>query len=331
MNLRPLALGLLTCCALLCIAGPLSAALPVRTNLYTTRFDLPEGYEPDFVLADQNGWKDSALLGAQVVPNLLSNGVETNLLAGLGHQGWLGGKYDLTPVSSVNLWRRTLINPVPAATPVVRFKVRMMIEDSTNSRYDFFRWSVYNSDTNRLLTVDLFNEDFSIAYLLDDNTTVVVTNTFAPFEPEELEIAMHFAANTWSAWFGGEQFVTNAPITTGTLRRSLGEIHAIWLPNAPQTPGDNRLVFDNFTLAMESAPTAPVPPDLLTLGRTINGAYALRLNGEHEARYVIDYSPDAANWFPLKTNVAVDGSFDYVDTNAPVLPERLFRARLLPE
>ncbi|HAV62573.1 MAG TPA: hypothetical protein DCY13_09435, partial [Verrucomicrobiales bacterium] len=317
--------------ALLLPAGRIGAAGPVRTNLYFTGYDLPEGYQPAFVLADQNGWRDAAENMGTPVTGLISNGLDTNLFAGFGHQGWIGWEFATPPFSSVNLWRRALIDPVPAATPVVRFGVRMSIYDSTNSRYDFFRWSIYNSRTNRLFSIDFSNDDFSIAYILENNQTVVLTNRFTPFVADELEVSMHFADNKWNAWFAGKHIVTNAPITTGSLRRSLGEIHAIWLPQDRANPGDNRMVFDNFRLSAESLPTPAVPPALLTLGRTTNGFYALRLNGEDEARYVLDFSTNATTWTPLKTNVAVDGSFDYVDTNAPVLPERLFRARLLSE
>ena len=67
------------------------------------------------------------------------------------------------------------------------------------------------------------------------------------------------------------------------------------------------------------------------MGRTTNGFYALRLLGEPNARFALDYSANATTWTPLKTNIAVDGSFDYVDTNAPIVPARLFRARWLSE
>ncbi len=307
------------------------AAPVVSTNLFRTGFDYVEGFNPAFVLATQNGWQDYAELNANPVPDLISNGLVTNVFVGYGQQGWIGGTFVDEPVDSVNVWHPLILDPVPLDTPIVKFSVLMAIEEAPAGKFDFFRWSFYNSQTNRLFTLDFENMNQTIAYQLDDGVFRDVAVPFFPDVIHHLEVAIHFAANQWSAWLDDEPLVINAQVTTKNQRRTLGEIDAVWLPSDPNDRTDTRMYFDNFSLSAESVPTPPVPPTLLTLGRTTNGFYALRLLGELNSRYAIDYSANATTWFPLKTNIAVDGSFDYVDTNAPAIPARLFRARLLSE
>jgi hypothetical protein len=316
---------------LLGIAGVSTAAPVVHTNLFLTRFEPVEGYDPAYVLAGQNGWNDYAELNGNPVPNLLSNGLTTNVFVGFGQQAWIGGIHVGQPVDSVSVWHPLILDPVPTDTPVIRFSVLMAIEGADASKFDFFRWSIYNSQTNRLFSLDFENATDTIAYLLDDGVFHDVATPFYRDTIQQLEVSIHFAANQWNAWLDGDQIVTNAPVTTRSQKRTLGEIDAVWLPGDPNNRTDRLMYFDNFQLDAESLPTPPVQPELLTLGRTVNGYYALRLLGENGARYAIDYSPDASTWTALKTNIAVDGSFDYVDTNAPIVPERIFRARLLSE
>ncbi len=318
--------------ATLLAAGVGEAAPVVRTNLFFTGFEYLEGFDPGLVLAVQNGWQDFAELNGSLVSDLLSNGIATNVFAGLGQQGWIGGTFVDEPVDNVTLWHPLIVDPVPTATPIVKFSVLMAIEPAPAGKFDFFRWSFYNSLTNRLFSLDFENDNNTIAYQLDDGVFRDVPVAFIPDVIHHLEVSIHFAENKWSAWLDGEQLVADAPVTTVVnRRRTLGEIDAVWLPSDPDNRTDRRMYFDNFHLSAESVPTPPVPPTLLTLGRTTNGFYALRLLGEHDTRYVLDFSANGTSWTPIKTNIAVDGSFDYVDTNAPVVPERFFRARLLSE
>ena len=312
-------------------AGSLTGAPLVRTNLYSTSYEYLEGFNPAFVLATQNGWQDYAEYQGNPIGNLLSSGLVTNVFVGYGQQGWIGGPFVNQPVDSVNLWHPLIIDPVPTSTPIVKFSVQLAIEAGTQAKFDFFRWSFYNSLTNRLFSLDFENANQTIAYQLDDGVFRDVPVQFVADTIHHLEVSIHFAANQWNAWLDGEQMVTNAPVTTTNQRRTLGEIDALWLPSNPTNRTDKRMYFDSFQLSAESIPTPPAPPTLLTLGRTTNGFYALRLLGEPNARFALDYSANATTWTPLKTNIAVDGSFDYVDTNAPIVPARLFRARWLSE
>jgi len=332
MNVKSSLFAGIVVCALLLTAFRAFAAPPVRTNLFSTGFEYLEGFDTQFLLDDQNGWIHLPIdTNGVVLVDLPADGIVTNQFDGLGQQAWIGGEFVTNAIDQVFLWHPTILDPVPTATPIVKFSVLMAIQDSTFQKFDFFRWSVYNSQTNRLFSIDFDNFDFTMAFQLDDGNFQNIPLLFSPNVPQQLEISMHFAANQWSAWLDGTQIVANAAITTTSQNKTLGQIRALWLPSDPENPGDNRMVFDNFSLSAESVPTVPIPPTLLTLGRTSDGSYALRLNGENGSTYVLDYSEDSTTWFPIKTNITFDGSFDYVDTNAPVLPQRIFRARLLSE
>ena len=43
----------------------------------------------------------------------------------------------------------------------------------------------------------------------------------------------------------------------------------------------------------------------------------------------IETSTNWSQWTSLKTNVATDGSFDFIDTQSPVALQRFYRARLV--
>lgn len=331
MNLKSYLITGAAACALLLVPASSVAGPPVRTNLFSTGFEYHEGFEPQWVLGIQNGWLDLPVYNGEANFDLIPDGVISNRFAGLGQQAWIGGEFITNSVDQVAVWHPTRLDPIPSETPIVKFSVLMSIEDLGTANFDFFRWSVYNSETNRLFSLDFDNFDFSIAYQLDDDVFHPVTPIFITNSVQKLEITMHFSENIWSAWLDGEEIVADAPITTKSQKKTLGEVRALWLPEAPESPGANRMVFDNFSLFAESLPSESLPPSLLALGKLDNGSFAIRLLGDADCRYVIDYSLDSSTWLPIKTNITVDGSFDYVDTAAPVSPTRFFRARLLPD
>lgn len=343
MNLKQYLLTGAAAGALLSSSPTAHAAPPIRTNLFFTGFEFVEGFDPLYLLDEQNGWYHLPVYNGEINIDLPADGILVNAFPGLGQQAWVGGEFvEDNPIDQVQVWHPTVLDPIPTETPIIKFSVLMAIEDlEPTDKGDFFRWSIYNSDDVRLFSLDFDNLDRSIAYLLENSNPqpedfIPITTPFVRNVPQLLEISIHFANNTWSAWLDSTQLVANAPVTTeSATKKSLGQIRALWIPTtaapSPAHHEKSRLVFDNFSLSAESEPTIPIEPTLLTLGRTTNGFYALRLIGEPNCRYVLDYSTDSSTWFPFRTNIAVDGSFDHIDTNAPVLPQRFFRARLLSE
>ena len=54
-------------------------------------------------------------------------------------------------------------------------------------------------------------------------------------------------------------------------------------------------------------------------------AVRLTLWGETNKPHILRASPDLTNWIPLITNAPVNGRFEFLDTNAAVVPSRFYR------
>ena len=139
---------------------------------------------------------------------------------------------------------------------------------------------------------------------------------------------MNFASNRWSASLNNTLIATNKSITTTNAPLNLGDVDAVWLVNqisGTNAPGDNYMIFDNYTI------TAEMPPaQVQFLGRTGEGWSLLRVNGQNNSRWSLDATTNHVNWTALKTNVISGTFFDHVDTTSAGLPRRFYRARLVP-
>ncbi len=291
------------------------------TNIFSTRFEVSEGYSTAWTLAGQQDWLGEGTGG---------NGIATNLIAGQGQQAYIGYYAPATTNEDYAVvWRPIGLHPVAANLPVVKFSVLMNIEDSTFEAWDNFRWSIYNQQTNRLFSLDFDNFYRDVSYLLDGangltNTPVTFTNGQAHL----LTVTMNYASNRWSASLDSRLIATNLPMTTVNAELSLGEIDALWLIYDPEFPGDNDMLFDNFELTAESAGPPP-RPRLDLLGRAGSQTW-LRLTGQSGTRFSIDATTNFTAWTALKTNVTSDGYFDYVDSPADPAPRRYYRGRWVP-
>ena len=127
----------------------------------------------------------------------------------------------------------------------------MAVIDSTNSEYDDFEWVAFNSNVDRLFTLNFDNTNLSIFYQLDDGIFVDTGFEFDNGMKYELEITMDFAANQWHATLDGMPIVEDKAITTQALVRDLADMDAAWKIREG-TPGDNYLLFDNFSLVAGS-------------------------------------------------------------------------------
>ncbi|HWX22062.1 MAG TPA: hypothetical protein VN578_19345 [Candidatus Binatia bacterium] len=305
----------------LALAGLL--ALPGRsgaaTILYSTGFEAAEGYDPTFELIGQAGWvgDTSSTNGG--------NGLLTNYL---GSQAAYVGSSPLEPATDyLGVFHPLNYSPLASGTPVVKFSVTMTVVDSTNGKRDDFYWSVYNIQGHRLFTVDFFNGDLGIYYVLDDTNGLVYTGTtFTNDGVYTLAVTMNFGGTNWSATLNGAPVVTAQPLTTTRAALTLGDIDAAWFIADTNAPGDNFMVFDNYLVTVEPVEAAR----LVALGRPANGQFPLQLTGPSGARYAIDASVDLRQWSAQKTNTITDGSFDYVDTSAASFSKRFYRARLVP-
>jgi hypothetical protein len=290
-------------------------------SIYSTGFEVSEGYDGNFDLLGQNGWVGTG------VPNW--NGVVSNYVAGLGQQAYVGFYQTNPSVNYLSIYRPLNYYPLSSNSPAVTFSALVSVWDSTtaNGHYDDFYWSVYNAQGSRLFTVNFDNNTpQQIYYALDgtNNTLVATDESFASFTPYVMSITMNFASNTWNAVIGGALVISNKPITTAGAALTLGRIAAEWQIRTPGAPGDNFMVFDNYQITAEITP--PLPPQLLILGRS-NGSTSLRLTGQSNYQFSIDASTNLSFWIALKTNVTTAGYFDYADSGAAGLGSRFYRAR----
>jgi len=302
----------------------LVAAQGTGTNVFFTGFEASEGYDTRYTLVGQQGWLGMGTGG---------NGLVEDFFPGQGQQAYIGyWPPEHSNETETIVWRPLNFDPVSAGLPVVEFSVLMSIEDSssTNGQYDNFQWQVYNHRTNRLFTLDFDNFYQDISYRLDGTNEWTTTQVrFTNGVPELLVVTMDFAANRWSATFGGRLIATNQPLTTTGASLTLGEIDVVWVYYDPARPGDNYLLFDNFRVV---ARPAVARPRLTLLERTERGHVWLRVEGQPGVRYVLEAaaSPVAGSWLPLRTNASGDGILDFIDTSAANVPARFYRARVLP-
>ena len=298
----------------------IAPTLAVTTNVYSTQFETTQGYNINLNLEGQAGWLGSGTGG---------NGLITNAIPGQGQSAYIGFDAPNPADDSLVIWKPINFNAVAAGYPVVKFFTQMRIEDSTNSFYDIFRWSIYNTQGDRLFSLDFDNDFLDISYLLDGTNNIqFTTNQFVNATTYTLMVTMDFASNRWSASFNGAIIATNQFITTTNAPLNLGDVDAVWLVNqisGTNAPGDNYMIFDNYTI------TAEMPPaQVQFLGRTGEGWSLLRVNGQANSRWALDATTNFVNWIALKTNVISGTFFDHVDTTSAGLPRRFYRARLVP-
>jgi hypothetical protein len=180
-----------------------------------------------------------------------------------------------------------------------------------------------------LIAIDFDTDTTNVGYFLDGTEYVNSGVQFSLGSTYTLTVTMDFAANRWSAKLNSALVATNQPITTTGKQLTLGDIDAVWNLYLPNAPGNNFMLFDNYTITADVLPPPP-RPRLTLLGRTSTGQILLRLNGQNGRQFAIEASPNLVSWSALKTNLVTDGSFDYVDTTAPPFGRRLYRARWVP-
>jgi len=278
--------------------------------IYQTGFEANEGYNTNLDLVGQNGWVGAGSGG---------NGLVTDFFPKRGQQAYVG--FAPPNAGDSNLF---VYLPLNRNVSQAHFAVTMAIADSSNTNYDDFYWTVYNRHGDPFFILDFDNADFRLYYALDGTNAWVWSGLkFSNAVPYNLTMDLDFAANRWSATFNGATVASNKPITTINSPLNLGDIDAAWVIKKPNTPGDNFMVFDDYSVS-----GAVAPPQLRMLAAS-PGLAALRLYAETDNRFAIEASTNLANWVALKTNTATGGSFDYVD-NTTGMRGRYYRARWVP-
>ncbi len=291
------------------------------TALFSTGFEASEGYDAARPLRGQRGWLGEGSGG---------NGLVRDFFPGRGQQAFIGYAPPAPKDTQLTVWRPFNVPAPTPDRPVWKFSVWMQIVDSTNGEYDDFRWSAYNSEGNRLFSLDFDNASLAINYLLDDNQGFRDTGfVFSTEVIYQLEIWMNFARNNWQAVMNGQVVVEAQPITTTGARLDLADIGAVWVIRTPGRPGDNYLLFDDYQLTLE--PTDHIPATLEILGLNERGEFELYLHAERNRTFSLDVTSDFKDWVSLGTNYLAEGYWYFKDTTAPRYPYSFYRAReILP-
>ena len=299
------------------------AGLAAPTNVFFTNFDT--NYSTALDLAGQNSWFKYGSGG---------NGIVSNFFAGQKQQAYVGFTPPESGDDSLYVLRPINFHPVAAGLPIVKFSVQVRVTDSsaTNANYDFFRWSVYNMQSNRLFSIEFDNYELYVNYELSSTNELFLTEvTFNNTNDYLLTVTMNFASNRWSATLGNVLIATNQAISTTGAQLSLGDVDAVWLVFDTDAPGDNCMVFDNYRITAEALSVPPVPSaQMQFLGRTTQGWALLRTSGLNGTRWSLDATTNFVSWTALVTNTITSSYFDHVDMTASPLARRFYRARLIP-
>lgn len=322
MNRMKLFFGMARLSAGLVIAGVVADA-PAQTVVFSTGFEAAEGYNTEANLSDQQDWVGTGADG--ILSNFFGDGDQQ---AYIGYSAPAGA-----PADFYYVYQPLKLDPVQTVGAVVKFAVTMQIVDSssTNGPWDDFRWSAYNTNGQRLFSLDFDVASYAISYLLDDEAGFVPTGRqFDTLGLYELVISMNFGRNLWTASLNDEVVVHAKPITTTGSMLNLGDIDAVWSLRDSRAPGDNYMVFDDYRVTVEPAPSISARLEFAGLG--LGGSYQARLYGEPGLVYRIEASSDLVEWQPLLTVTApAGGVLDFQDSTAASFGRRFYRARQGPD
>ena len=297
--------------------GLATCALGQERTVYYTGFESEQDYDVEFTLIDQDGWLGEGNGG---------NGLMDNYFEDMGQQAYIGywpPEEAAEPFTS--LWR-----PVDGIGPEetrITVTMLMMIVDSTNDRRDDFRWTLYNDNVRRLMTLDFDNETRNINYALDDDVFLPTEYGFEHDAVYELKFVMDFASNSWTVSVGEEVLVDSKKLTTTGAALTFGDLGPSWIIRNPEAPGDNYMVFDEYRITAEIRDEIPeTPPTLEWAGSLINGRAKLRLGGNATTNYTVEASDDLKNWTSIETTKLEDTWKEVlIDTRGHT--QRFYRAR----
>ena len=204
-------------------------------------------------------------------------GIDTNLVAGMGQTAALGYLASTPPPNTtqfIRVGRKVTTEPVVAGNlPVIDFYCQFGLTQSTNSRHDDFELLIYNWDDKVLggLTFDLAQNKL-FRYDANEYNTGSTDSSYTDTGLSlsslygtvvEVTMRVNYKTNTWTASVGGVQVVGAATFTrrptTGTnlAARTFGSVQARWFITTVGYPGNNWMLFDDWSISASAEPTLP--------------------------------------------------------------------------
>ena len=218
------------------------------TGLYSTGFEAKQGFTAGTSINGQDGW---------VTVGSGGNGIVKSHDGMSGQQAYVGFDPPTTPGDKgVFAYRPIDYSPAGTSEPIVTFSVSMAINDSNNGQYDDFQWRLYNSKGHNFFTLDFANWDLEVYYIPDNGSALVDTGVqFSNNTPMTLVVTMDYEHNKWSATLNGATLVQDKAIRTGSALFDFGDMDAVWEIDNLSNPGDNYMLFDDYSLVAGEDPT----------------------------------------------------------------------------
>ncbi|MGA3171626.1 MAG: immunoglobulin domain-containing protein [Chthoniobacteraceae bacterium] len=227
------------------------------TDLYSTGFEAKDGFVNGDPLAGQpfdapgTKWVSEGSGG---------NGIVSGYAGMTGQQAYVGySPPTVAGADGVDLYYPVDYSPVGTNEPIITFSVTMAIDDSTNSNYDNFEWRLYNKERHNFFTLDFNNSNLQVYYYQDGSSTPVPTHVqFENNTAMTLMVTMDYGHNKWSAILNGSPLVSGKPISTSSNPLDFGSMDAVWQLADPGEPGNNYMVFDNYSLVAGQSPAVKI-------------------------------------------------------------------------
>lgn len=257
--------------------------------LYVTDFeDFPVGEDR---LVGVDGWVGTH--AGQTV-----HGIDDGAAPDLGKTGFLGANRPPSGTELVSIYR-PLAPDVAPATGEVRFNVLFGITSSFSGGDDRFSFSILNSNDEFLAAIVFDTSDANFGVWTDDG--VVFNDTGELFFTEYLHVLtanIDLERNVWTADLDGILIFDSIPFTGTNIARNVATVAAEWEIDFVDDPGDNWLLFDDWSLVSLNEPEPVLGEEFRINSISIepDGGRLLRWSGVNNTLYRVQHSGDGTEW-----------------------------------
>ena len=300
-----------------------------ETLLYQTDFsDFPVG---DGKLVGTDGWQSTH-------PDELVHGIVDDFFGDGNRSGAVGFLIPESDDDILTVFRPINHDPLANATPIIEFSASIAMFDSEETEfYDSFHISVFNTNDDHLAGVVFDNTEENLGIWRADGLDFFDTGvTFEYAKLYALSIRIDYEANTWTATLDDTSLFTDAPFSSSDSERDLGDFSAEWEISDVANPGDNWMLFDDWTVkavALEDSGNPSGQPLVVTrMTRRPSGNIVLRWAAEAGTQYQVETSSNFNDWNSnLPNSLVTTGSSEtegsFVDRTAKSAPLRYYRVR----
>lgn len=221
-------------------------------------------------------------------------GIDQDVEPGVGRSAFLG--YYRPPLNTtfVSVYRPVTYAPLTTGNPIVTFYTVFGIADSTNGFRDNFYISFYNQQRQLLAALNFDNTAAGYGtYRMEGSAYHSTSSTFQRDNLAELTVTINCETNRWTAQIGAVPLFEDQVFNATGLARTLGNVAVEWEITAAAFPGNNWMLFDDFTVTVQPAST----PAVTSLTRKTDGTADLSWPVEPGYNYQVQYSPNLVDWF----------------------------------